>query len=203
APITLPVIDWKTLGWIERLAARCLGSDRRQQAEFLAGDQIGWSASWKLGLKIAGVGALLTLAVPYIPLWIPWTVGVIAFLCILPMAGGAWIGLQPHAAGGTRVTPVNAIAPLSFSQTSRIMITVNLLRMLTGLPFFLGYGLLLGWQTREAVAESFAISLRVFIVLVSLQPYAILLRHSEGTNDSRVLKLRSIVTLLLLIVLAI
>jgi hypothetical protein len=203
SPIQLPAIDWNSLGWIERIAACWLGPVRRRHAEFLCADQMSWSGQWQVGLKIAGAGALLLVIWKDVPIWIPWTVGVIAGMVLLPLAGGTWPGMQPRPAGGTHVMPVYATVPLSFTQISRVLATVNLLRFLVVLPLLLAYGSLLGWRAQMPFGDSLWMAARVFIFLLSLQPFAIFLRHSEGTNDTRSLKLHTFAAVLVLLALVV
>lgn len=200
--IILPKFDWNAQGWIERTAARVLGSERQLQVEFLAGDQVNWTKAWYKGLKITGVGALLTLTWPGTPLWVSWAIGVIGFMFMLPLAAGTWPAMHPRVAGGTGVIPMHAVVPLSFSQMSRAMLSVSLARFLAGVPFLFAYGAVLGWRAGLPVLISLGISLRVLIVLLSFQPYAILFRHSETTNDSQSIKFGRLVFLIVLFFLA-
>ena len=200
-PVNLPIVNWSSLGWMERLAYRFLGPTRLHHAEFLCADQISWSVQWRVGLKIAAAGALLLLVWKDIPLWIPWMISVIAAMVLLPLAGGTWPGMQLRPAGGTNVMPVYATMPISFAQISRVVATINL-RFFVVLPAFLTYGTLLGWRTHMSVVDSLWMTGRIFILLLSVQPFVISLRHSEGTDDTRSLKLSTLAVLFLLLTLA-
>lgn len=197
----LQEFDWKSSGWLERVASRTFSQRDKQVAEFLCGGVIGqWSASWLLAMKIAAV-ELLTLPWFFDPR-IGLVLGAVASLVAVPVFGGKWAAMRIVNAAGT-IQPICAAMPLSYWDVTSVVMKVNLVRYAVWLPVFLSYGALLGWRALFSPWSGVEIVAWVFLILVWSQPIVIIALHSVGTNDTRRITLHSMLAAGLIILLAI
>lgn len=199
APIDLPALNWATAGWIERLAGRRLNLRERYAAVFLCGGRLGrWSSEWRLGLKIAagGVGTmLLAILLPgMLPWWVSFGAGAVASLRALPVLGGGWEGMQLVTGSGT-VGPAYAGLPLSYSEITRVLIKINLVRFAVWAPFFLAYAAALAMVNALPWVVGFRMGLEILAVLLSSQWIFIMGKHANGTNDTKRVTWHSLVGL--------
>ncbi len=198
APLHLRGLDWNASGWIEGLAGRLLNEREKKSADFLCGGHLGsWSALWLRGLKVAGVGAATLLLPNLFAPWIGIAIGVLANVFALPLIGGRWEGMQLVAdSGGVR--PAFTGVPLSYTDTSRVLAKIYLLRYAVWFPVFLAYGALLAWRMHMAPIWGTRVATEIILVLISFQPILIAGLHSYGTNDTGSFNLHSILAIFVL-----
>jgi len=86
--------------------------------------------------------------------------------------------------------------PVSYTITSRVIAKANSIRFLSWIPIFVLYGVVIAWRLavppRFGALTAFCVVFAVF----SLQPLLILGKHSQGTNDSKQLKLHPVLFIL-------
>jgi hypothetical protein len=194
-PAHLRGLDWSSSGWIESLAGHLLNEREKKSADFLCGGHLGlWSDLWRLGLKIAATGVVALLLPKLFAVWIGIAIGAVASSFALPVIGGRWEGMQLVTLSGT-VRPACAGIPLSYTEMSRVLAKINLLRYAAWLPIFLVYGALLAWRLQMAPLLGIKVAAEVLLILISFQPILIVGRHSYGTNDTKRLNLHSIVAI--------
>jgi len=111
--------------------------------------------------------------------------------------GGRWEGMQLVTLSGT-VRPACAGIPLSYTEMSRVLAKINLLRYAVWLPIFLAYGAILAWRLQMAPLLGINVAAAILLVLISFQPILIVGHHSYGTNDTKRLNLHSIVATLVI-----
>jgi hypothetical protein len=197
-PAHLRGLDWNSAGWIEGLAGHLLNERERKSANFLCGGHLGlWSALWRRGLKVSAIGVVSLLLPRLFAPWIGVIIGAIASSFALPVIGGRWEGMQLVTLSGT-VRPACAGIPLSYTEMSRVLAKINLLRCASWLPIFLVYGALLSWRLQMAPLLGIKVAAEVLLVLISFQPILIVGHHSYGTNDTKRLNLHSIVATLVI-----
>jgi len=193
APIHLPFLDWETSGWIERLAGRWLNRREQQVAAFLCGGRLGhWSKSWRFGLKVAAVGIVTMFLTMLLPLWVCFVAGLAATLSAVPVFGGRWDGLQLTASSGT-VGPAYAGLPISYSEITRVLFKINLVRYAVWIPVFLLYAAALGALTEHSWSLGLRMGLEILAILLSAQWIFIMGHHASGTNDTKRLTWHSLV----------
>jgi len=190
SPIPLPSLAWESSGWIERIAGRWLNRREKQVAAFLCGGRLGrWSAEWRLGIKIASAG-VVTMFLPILPDWVCLAAAAVASLSALPVFGGGWQGMQLTAVSGY-VGPAYAGFPLSFSEITRTLLKVNLVRYLVWSPIVLIYSGGLALRVGVPVWFGLSIGTEILIVMLSAQWIFIVGQHANGTNDTRRITLHS------------
>jgi hypothetical protein len=197
-PEPLRGLDWNSSGWIEGLAGHLLNEREKKSADFLCGGHLGlWSDLWRIGLKVAATGVVALLLPKLFAPWIGIAIGAISSSFALPVIGGRWEGMQLVTLSGT-VRPACAGIPLSYTEMSRVLAKINLLRYAAWLPIFLVYGALLAWRLQMAPLLGIKVAAEVLLVLISFQPILIVGHHSYGTNDTKRLNLHSIVAILVI-----
>jgi len=197
-PAHLRGLDWNSSGWIEGLAGHLLNEREKKSADFLCGGHLGlWSSLWRLGLKVAAIGVVALLLPKLFAPWIGIAIGAVASFFALPVIGGRWEGMQLITLSGT-VRPACAGIPLSYTEMSRVLAKINLLRYAVWLPIFLVYGAILAWRLQMAPLLGIKITAEILLVLISFQPILIVGHHSYGTNDTKRLNLHSIVAILVI-----
>lgn len=198
-PVFLPSFDWNKAGWIERLARKQLGGAEQPVADFLCGGEIPyWTASWRLALKIAGAGVLLSFLRP-LPAWLPIAAGIVASLFALPLFGGRWPGVQLRSVCGVSVIPAYSVFPISYMQISRVLVKINLIRYLVWTPCFLMYAAILGWRLGDSAMSGLKVGGLALAVLLSTIPVFIVAQHSQGTTDTKTLNLHTLIGIALAI----
>jgi len=195
-PLHLRGLDWNSSGWIEGLAGRMLSEREKKSADFLCGGRLGlWSAQWRRGLKGAGIGVVALLLPRLFPAWISVVIGVLASMFALPLIGGRWEGVQLVADSG-KVRPAFASVPLSYTDISRVIAKINLVRYAAWFPISLAYAAILAWRSQIAPSLGIEVAAEIILVLISFQPILIAGLHSYGTNDTRSLNLHSFFAIL-------
>ena len=197
-PAHLRGLDWNSSGWIEGLAGHLLNEREKKSADFLCGGHLGlWSSLWRRGLKVAAIGVVVLLLPRLFAPWIGIAIGVVASMFALPVLGGHWEGMRLVADSG-KVRPACAGIPLSYTEMSRVLAKINLLRYAAWLPIFLGYGAMFAWRLQLTPLLGIRVAAEILVVLISFQPILIVGHHSYGTNDSKRLNLHSIVAILVI-----
>lgn len=185
-------LDWSCSGWLERVAARLMNSREKAIGEFLCGGGVGfWSAQWRRACMIAAIGMIAVFLGPWIPVWIPVCAGIIASMFALPVLGGFWSGMQPIKVYGME-RPAFADFPLSYTEISRVLAKVNLLRCAAWLPIGLFYAAMLAWRVKLPVEEGIQIGVGIILIVISLQPLLIVGRFSLHSDDTKKLTLHSV-----------
>ena len=176
--------DWSSGHWTTRVAGRWLTPRQRLVAEFLSAHAIdAWKDTAKRGVQLAAVGAFLCLMPFSVPLWLSLSVFIVAVLTSAPVLGGIWPGLTPARLGSARMQPLVGY-PIGYVEASLSIIKVNAVRLLAFTPIELIAGVLVGWRHFDAPAAGLLVSAQIVLTGVAVQPYAIMLLHSAGTNDT-------------------
>jgi hypothetical protein len=197
-PAHLQGLDWNSSGWIEALAGHLLSEREKKSADFLCGGHLGlWSALWRRGLKVAAIGVAALLLPRLFAPWIGIAIGAVACFFALPLIGGRWEGMQLVTLSGT-VRPGCSGVPLSYTEVSRVLAKINLVRYAVWSPIFLLYGAIVAWRLQIVPLQGIKVAAEILLVLISLQPILIVGHHSYGTNDTKRLNLHSIVAILVI-----
>jgi hypothetical protein len=124
------VRDWNALGIIERVAGWCVTGHDRVVADFMLGDSLGdWSSGWLKGFYITSGVILSAALIPQVPSWLTVGAAFIAGFYAAPVLGGKWLGFSPVIVS-MKQSSVKAFYPVSYWQASRVIFTINLVRLL-------------------------------------------------------------------------
>jgi len=155
----------------------------------------------RLGGKVVLAGVLSMFLSVLLPPWVCFAAGSVATLCVVPAFGGRWAGMQLVFSSGTQ-WPAYAGLPISYSDVTRVLLKVNLVRYAVWTPIFIAYavGLAIVVELPWFVGVRFALAL--LAVLISAQGVFIMAQHANGTNDTRRLTWHSLVAIVIELLLA-
>jgi hypothetical protein len=179
-----PSSPWPHAGFLERLVGRWLTSRERDLAEFLTAGHADWTVSLRRAsvLLMAAVLAASALGPPGI--WLCYLGAYFAVSTAIPIFGTACVGLSVEQYTGTSF-PAYAGLPIGFHETGRILLKIGVLRTLAFAPVALLAGAAVGHLAGPGWVTGLWLTARIVALLVLLQPIAVLLQFSAGTNDTR------------------
>ena len=181
--------DWRREGFISGLIAKCLGKRQKNVAELMAGGGPAWTAGWKLALNLTLVGGLILAVFP--AKWATVAACVYCALLIMatmPFLGGRWPGFD-LGWGWNIGMPVYALLPVRYSEISRTILKANALHGLMGFPLIMTGGFIIGWKLGIDLGAAALMACKVFILLLLVQPAMMAMQFSQGTNDTRRLRI--------------
>lgn len=192
-------VNWQATGWLERFVAGLFSKREMEIAEFLVAQNPGWTKAFNVGLVIWLMVCLVV-----------WTLGsynfTIVYMCAyllgtatLPIFGGHWRGLRQMATGGVFI-PAFAVYPIAFNEVARVLLKVNVTRILAASPFLITFGALASYKLNASPLLGAEIALQILEVLILVQPVFVLLPIS--TTSSKLRFGYSMVFLLLILMLA-
>ncbi len=187
-----PHVDWYHAGFIERVAGTWLSEREKVTAEFMLGGTLGrWTADWNKALYITCATLVVARLIPATPLWILATAAVTAASMSAPLLGGKWPGFDAKF-GFTNKSPLMAFFPLSYWQVSMAVFKVNLVRLGFYFVLLTPTFLVLSGNWMVPVGYAFSMLVRTMFWLTVLQIGAVIIRHSQGTNDNKTLSLATV-----------
>jgi hypothetical protein len=176
--------DLARRGWLERLVFRWLTPRERTLAEFMSGGQLGWTRALWTGTACVALASLAGATLGRTGQAI-FLVGLfIALNVAVPVLGSGFAAFSSVFHSGAH-TPLYAGLPIGYSELSRLLLKVNLLRIAAFTPVALAAGWMSTWIFRPAVANGVELAFRLLVVLLCWQPTLAALRFSAGTNDTR------------------
>lgn len=162
---------WTGVSLMETLCFKWL--DRREQdlAAFLTGETLSWSSRWQKAALIAIASTLLlTVSVKYA--WLAVAGYAISTMMAAPVLGGGWRGIEP-VQWGPLSGPLHGNYPVGFWELSRVMLKVNVIRILFWAGVVLVIAALLGWKLLHAPGASAVLAGRGLFILLAIQPFFI------------------------------
>lgn len=178
-------LPWQQSGWIERVVARCLTPRERSIAEILTGGSwscpLHWTRSWRRSAVLLFISLVAILALPLSQDW-TWIVFLLIGGCALagaPVFGGDWPRLPLETSD---VSNTYRILPISYRETSRVILTVNGLRCLAWLPLAVLGGAFGAWKNGMSPYWGAILAVKLTYVVVVLQTIPIVLRFDQGTR---------------------
>jgi len=175
--------EWTQAGWLERVVGRWLNARERLVAEFMLAGEARWTMRLAWG---TGAWAVVMLLIWLFGKYGGWLVFLTAYgvlAAAVPLLGGAWPGLGSCFQGGT-FTPMYAGFPLGFRDMARVILKTNYVRIAAAVPLILTMGALAGWELAGQWLLGLVLASKVAGLLLALQPMAVLLLFSEGSNDT-------------------
>jgi hypothetical protein len=167
-------------GFLARLALSRFSARDRVILQLLMaieeGDELGWERRYLGALRWLAILMAIVCALPermigpglaFMPIVLVTLVGT-------PALGGVWMGIQnPLQSLGVKTLPIG------YRETARIMLRINRVRVLAWLPVALAGCALAGWKGGIG-AEA---GLEIGLVLIALQPAAVMVQIHQGTKD--------------------
>jgi len=178
-------LDWDTFWLIERLAGLWLTKEEKSIADFLLAGRLGqWSSRWGKALYFTIASILCALLIPVAPTCLTIGAAVIAALLAAPVLGGEWPGLS-RIMISMKQSCVIAFYPVTYWQASRVMLKINLVRLLAYVVLLFPTVLALFWRSGAGWRQGVSMAGGIWMWLVVLQLGAVAVQHSQGTNDTR------------------
>lgn len=182
APLSL---DWGAFWLIERIAGLWLSKEEKSTADFLLAGRLGqWSSGWGKALYFTIATILCTLLIPGLPTWLMIGAAIIAALFAAPVLGGEWPGLS-RIIVSMKQSCVVAFYPVTYWQASRVMLKINIVRLLAYVVFLFPTILALSWRYAAGWRHGISMATGIWVWLAVLQFGAVAVQHSQGTNDTR------------------
>lgn len=184
----MPIFNWQTHGWLERMVAWLLNTRERLIAELLLDDSgvftTGWSQRWRKSSLFLALVLSVTAIVP--PPFAGHTFLIIALALAsvsgAPFFGGYWAGID-LSQGGPAVAA--RTLPISFREISATVIKTNFTRILVWLPWGLVGGTVAAVQIGYQTAESIELVSKCAYVALVAHPLIFIMRFGSGTTNVR------------------
>jgi len=180
-------VNWEASGWFERIVARVLNHRERILTEFLVAEKPGWSRQMQITMIVWVVACLVVWAFGTYGGTITFFSAYILATASLPLFGGEWRGLRQSPSGGVFL-PGFSVFPIAFNEIVRILVKVNLLRILCASPFLLSFSAAAAYRLGHSAFSGLNICAEILALLVMLQPLFVLLPISKSTNDTTRMK---------------
>ena len=183
--------DWTRQGWLERISSAWLNHNEKVLTEFLMGGRVGkWSAAWMKGLYIALAGGAIWVFIPELPLWFGVAVIAGSAMFCAPVLGGKWLGFYPIRLG-MKASFVAALYPVDYWNVSKVILKVNITRLLAWSIMALPIVTLLAIRFGLTLQQAEFFGIRMLLLILMIQFPIIVGLHSSGTNDTRTFTLRA------------
>jgi hypothetical protein len=180
-------VNWQEAGWFERIVGRILTNRQRVLAEFLVAEKPGWSRSLQIAMLVWVIACLVVWTfAPYGGTAVFFSAYILA-TASLPLFGGNWRGLRQTPSGGVFL-PGFSVFPIAFNEIARVLLKVNLLRILAASPFLLSFSAAAAFRLGHSPLAGLSICLQILAIFVTLQPLFVLLPISKTTNDTSRMK---------------
>jgi hypothetical protein len=190
-------LNWNAFGWIERIAGRWLTDEDKPVANFMVGEVLGqWSSRWLKAFYLTAAAVVIAYFVTGFPLWLSVGAAAIAAMYAAPLIGGGWVGFAPVLVS-LQQSSLAAFYPVTYWQVSRVVLKVNLVRLLAYSLLLFPVALAISRQVGLDLETGAGIGVRILFWLALLQFLGVLLLHSQGTDDTRTLSFRKLPLLFL------
>lgn len=167
-------LRWSDLGVVERIVGAWLTPRERAVVDVLEGGAPTWTRTLLITIPSALAAVFAVFYVPVVGFFLGLIIALIGATSVFVGFSG-WPGLRWLPSGG-KFSPFFAVYPLGFSEMSRVMIVVNLVRCVLHLPLLAALGALIFWlkdfpPDRGAMTGTIATAL-----LMALQPFLVACR---------------------------
>lgn len=176
-------IPWN--GWIERLVARYLTHRERSIVEMLTCESrfhpLFWTRAWTRSAVVLCVSLVAIFVLPISQGWM-WIVFWLIAGCAIagaPVFGGTWLRLPLEANDASSAC---RILPISYRETSRVILKVNGLRCLAWLPLAALGGACGAWKYGMSPYWGAMVGIKLTYAVIVLQTIPIVLRFDQGTR---------------------
>jgi len=131
--------EWRTSGFLERVAAALMSDRERILADFLMAGPTGWGRAWVWAALWSAAAALVGFYIGsaqganFGKLIFPGVLGALAAWHAGALVGGQWPGFG-LIRSGSLVSPVTAGYPIGYFEAARVALKVHAVRCLAWLP---------------------------------------------------------------------
>lgn len=169
-------------GAVERVLGRFLNARERALIDILMPLGYRWSRRWAIAFGLVLVLAVVRQIPEAGTLVINVLIGGV-LVTALPAFGGRWLGFMVIQTFQTQAG-LCVHAPAGFWEISRVVLKLNALLCVAGLPFILLAGLVGISSPNADFLWLFDFCLRVLLIALGIQPIWLLCKLSPSTNDS-------------------
>jgi hypothetical protein len=180
-------VNWQQAGWFERLVSRILTHREHVLTEFLVAEKPGWSRQMQITMLVWVIACLVVWSFGTYGGTIIFFSAYILATASLPLFGGEWRGLRQTPSGGVFL-PGFSVFPIAFNEIVKILLKINLLRILAASPFLLSFSAAAAYRLGHSPFSGLKICIQILAILVTLQPVFVLLPISKSTNDTTRMK---------------
>jgi hypothetical protein len=174
-------VDWNLSAPLEKFVARFLSPRERVVTEFLVAQDPGWTRSLKWSFWVWLVACIVVVAFGQFGGTIVFFAAYVLAAASLPILGGEWKAMRRTATGGVFV-PSYSVYPVAFNEIARIFLKVNLARICAAAPFVVSFAALAAYKLEHSPYVGAVIGAKVLGILVSFQPFFVLLPISNTSN---------------------
>jgi hypothetical protein len=160
--------DWGA-GIIGQVVARWLTAREGILANFMGPNTGTWKRTLVTGTFVALSGLAIALFFPAGYLWAGVIVAVCGVLWGLPLFGGTWSGFA-LVCFYTTVTHLHAVYPIGYGETMRMMLKINMIRIVARVPHAVVSGGVLGYCLGVNSLEGALYGVVALLTVLVLQP---------------------------------
>ncbi len=186
----LAEVDWKSVGWIERVLSRWLGARERAIVEFMLAGRLNFTASFKrmvmlvlalgvpacLGIHFYGAYRLKAFLAGLGPMSVLFCIAV----AVGSLTGARGFALPPE---GGLTSPYFANYAIGFWELARTMLKINVLRTLLSLPFLAA---IVGFAAEARGLNMVGtVIVKACATMIIAQPFIIIAAISPNTDDMK------------------
>lgn len=180
-------VNWDESGWFEKLASRFLTARERVLTEFLVAQKPGWTKRLRMTLVVWAICCVVVLLFGGYGGTLIFFTGYVLITASLPLFGGDWRGLRQTPSGNVFL-PGFSVFPISFNEIARILVKINLLRILAVAPLLVSFAATAAFELGFTVLSGITIGAEIILLILCLQPVLILMPISKSTNDTSRMK---------------
>jgi hypothetical protein len=186
-------------GWLEKICARLWTPREKIAAELLLGSAPNWSRVHHRTAVILAICALALMLAGEKGQLILFVAGYILVTSAYSLFSSEWRGLQT-ARGPGGFIPFYSYFPITYAEVVKTIWKANFVRWVAAGPFFIAFSAFGGWISGQTALNGLDLGLRIYFLLLAIQPLLIFSGISSGTNDSSRPNLRSAIFMLLLLI---
>jgi len=167
-------LRWADLGVVERIIGAWLTPRERAVVDVLEGGAPKWTRALLIAIPSAFAAVFAAFYIPVLGFFLALIITLLGAGSVFVGIAG-WPGLRWLPSGG-KFSPFFAVYPLGFSEMSRVMIVVNLVRCGLHLPLLAAIGALVFWLKDLAPDRGALTGTMVTALLMAMQPFLVACR---------------------------
>jgi hypothetical protein len=176
-------VNWEIAGPLEKFIARMLNPRERVITEFLVAQKPGWTRTLQWSFWIWLITCVNVIALGQYGGTIVLFAAYLLATASLPLFGGEWRGIRQGVGGGVALAAYS-LYPISFNAIAKILLKVNLIRILSASPFLISFGALAAYKLDSPPMTGAIEALKLLLIFISVQPLFILFPISATTSDT-------------------
>jgi len=184
-------VNWRGMGWLERLAGTWYSEREKTVAEFMIAARLGaWSRGWRNAALVSAAGIAAIAAIRYLPsranLLMDAGYGSVAMAALIcaPLFSGLWPGFERLPSSGYAI-PIFAGFPIRYGEISKVIFKANLLRTAAWAPLCMACMTAIWAGSGKSPIEGLLTGLKIVLVVVAAQPGLIAGQFFMTTGDAK------------------